>query len=106
MYIYESHHGGHYASDRLLPHNKRYCEECGDSDTLVGEYDPDDIVSLSDKSAVAFIIYLIESGYWNIEGIVDDICSCFNIPETSRDCLTYVVSSLMELSELNNIDDE
>lgn len=106
MYIYESHHGGHYASNKLLPHKKLHCEECGDSDTLVGEYDPDDIVSSSDKSAIAFIIYVIENGYWDIGGIVDEICSCFNVPETSRDCLTCAVSDLMELYELNNIDDE
>lgn len=106
MYIYESHLGGHYASDELLPYSKRHCKTCCDSDTLVGEYDPNDIISSSDKSAIAFIVYLIENGYWDIEGIVDTICSCFNVPETSSDRLTCAVLDLIELSELNSIDDE
>lgn len=36
MYIYESHLGGLYTSDRYLDFDELYCEQCGDSDWLVG----------------------------------------------------------------------
>ena len=36
MYIYESHMGGLYTSDDPLDYEDLYCEECGDSDRLIG----------------------------------------------------------------------
>lgn len=36
MYIYESHLGGLYVFDDWLDYDFTYCEECGDSDWLVG----------------------------------------------------------------------
>lgn len=36
MYIYENHLGGLYTADDLIDDEQLYCEECGDSDTLVG----------------------------------------------------------------------
>ena len=36
MYIYEGHMGYLYASDRILSYEERHCEQCGDSDWLVG----------------------------------------------------------------------
>ena len=36
MYIYEDHLGGLYTSDRELDFDELYCEQCGDSDWLVG----------------------------------------------------------------------
>lgn len=36
MYIYESHMGGLYVSDELLDFELLYCEQCGDSDSLLG----------------------------------------------------------------------
>lgn len=36
MYIYESHMGGVFASDTFLNHEDCYCEQCGDSDYLIG----------------------------------------------------------------------
>lgn len=37
MYIYESHSGGLYTSDELIDSDCLYCEQCGDSDWLLGE---------------------------------------------------------------------
>jgi len=37
MYIYESHMGGFYKSDELIPYEHLYCDSCGDSDYLLGE---------------------------------------------------------------------
>ena len=36
MYIYESHMGGLYTLDEPLDYEDLYCEECGDSDSLLG----------------------------------------------------------------------
>lgn len=36
MYIYEDHMGGLYTSDRQLDYEERYCEQCRDSDWLIG----------------------------------------------------------------------
>ena len=36
MYIYEGHMGGLYTSDEPLDYEDLYCEECGDSDRLIG----------------------------------------------------------------------
>ena len=42
MYIYESHIGGYYASDEEYDYDELYCETCGDSDRLLGEFDEND----------------------------------------------------------------
>ena len=36
MYIYEGHLGGLYATEYPLDYDDLYCEECGDSDWLIG----------------------------------------------------------------------
>lgn len=36
MYIYEGHLGSLYTSDDSLDYEDLYCEECGDSDWLIG----------------------------------------------------------------------
>ena len=36
MYIYKSHMGGLFAPDYELEYEEYYCEQCGDSDDLIG----------------------------------------------------------------------
>lgn len=36
-YIYESHMGGIYATSYALDYEERYCDQCGDCDSLIGE---------------------------------------------------------------------
>ena len=36
MYIYEGHMGSLYACDMFLDYEDLYCEQCGDSDWLIG----------------------------------------------------------------------
>lgn len=38
-YLYESHMGGLYTSDEYLDDDYLYCEECGDYDWLIGEFE-------------------------------------------------------------------
>lgn len=37
-YLYESHLGGLYISDDYIDYDDLYCEECGDSDWLLGQF--------------------------------------------------------------------
>ena len=36
MYIYQGHMGSLYVSDHKLSYKETYCEQCGDSDWLIG----------------------------------------------------------------------
>lgn len=38
-YLYENHMGGLYTSDYYIDPDELYCEQCGDSDWLLGEYE-------------------------------------------------------------------
>ena len=38
-YLYESHLGNLYISDNYIDDDELYCEECGDSDWLIGQFD-------------------------------------------------------------------
>ena len=39
VYVYESHLGGLYTSDDSIPFDDLYCEQCGDSDYEIGQFD-------------------------------------------------------------------
>lgn len=39
MYIYQGHLGSLYATEYELDYDELYCEQCGDSDWLIGEAD-------------------------------------------------------------------
>lgn len=39
QYLYESHLGGLYTSDIELDDDTLYCEQCGDSDWLIGSFE-------------------------------------------------------------------
>lgn len=39
MYIYHGHMGGLYTSDGEIDYEDLYCEQCGDSDDLIGYAD-------------------------------------------------------------------
>ena len=36
MYIYQGHLGSLYTSDEYLDYDDQYCDQCGDSDWLIG----------------------------------------------------------------------
>lgn len=38
VYVYESHLGGLYTSDDYIPSDELYCEQCGDSDYEIGQF--------------------------------------------------------------------
>lgn len=45
VYVYEDHLSGErYASDEFVSYEDRFCETCGDSDCLIDEGEPEDIL--------------------------------------------------------------
>ncbi len=42
MYLYANHMGGYYDSSHEMDYDDLYCETCGDSDTLIGEYETEE----------------------------------------------------------------
>jgi len=43
MFYYESHlYGNFFSSENELEYKDLYCEECGDSDSLIGEFESDE----------------------------------------------------------------
>lgn len=74
-YLYESHMGGLFSVDDMLSPDECYCETCGDSDWLIGEYE-----TLKD--------------FWNL---IKDDC---NINGCGGYDLTYVYPMIVEEFEL------
>lgn len=54
MFLYESHLGGFYSTDKPLNNEDLYCETCGDYDWEIGEYENMDDVwcLLKDKTSI------------------------------------------------------
>lgn len=75
IYIYESHLGGYHASDEPLDYDVLYCEECGDADTLVGEYDP-----ASPGDALRFALDAARDGNYSTDYIKDKTEEFFDRP--------------------------
>ena len=81
MYLYESHMGGLYTSENELDYEYLYCEQCGDSDWLIGEFDTiEEYWNLikDDCSTNG-------SGGWNLQYIYSEMCSEFNLPKLPQD---------------------
>lgn len=57
MYFYENHlYGNIYTTDYEQDYDDLYCEECGDSDTFVGEYDSwEDFIKEYDSDGWPFL---------------------------------------------------
>ena len=75
MYIFESHLGGYHASDEPLDYDVPYFEECGDADTLVGEYDP-----ASAGDALRFALDAARDGNYSTDYIKDKTEEFFDRP--------------------------
>jgi len=65
MYYYESHLGGIYTAEEALDYEDLYCEECGDSDTVLGYF----------ESFREFLINYADNFYmyWDLKVVIDDI---------------------------------
>ena len=76
MYLYESHMGGLYTSENELDYEYLYCEQCGDNDWLIGEYETIEEYwnLIKDDCSIN------GSGGWCLQSIYVAICKEFNLP--------------------------
>lgn len=74
-WVYELHMGGLRTSDTPITYEDLYCEQCGDSDWEIGEFD-----TLADFLRYwADNIYVDNSdGGYPLEDVLDDVAESFN----------------------------
>ena len=80
MYLYEGHMGTLYTTDYEMHFGDLYCEQCGDSDRLVGEF----------NSAIDALIYMANdidvdgSGGWDLSYVIEVLSVFEDCPEYSK----------------------
>lgn len=92
MYIYESHLGGFYSSEFQLDYDRLYCDSCGDSDILVGEFD-----SNSKEDAIRFIKSIADLYYG--ESLIDYVKDMFNVHITKNEIRSIEREAMIEWME-------
>lgn len=75
VWIYESHMGGLFASSEPIPAEYLYCEQCGDNDWEVGEFETlDDFLRYWADN-----IYVDDGmGGYPLENVLDAVAKSFN----------------------------
>lgn len=97
VWVYESHLGGLYTEDHPVPVEDLYCEECGDSDWNLGEFE-----TLRDfLRYYANNIYVDDEcdGGYSLEGVLDDIAHWFDDNLTWDEAACIVWEARKELEE-------
>lgn len=81
MYLYESHMGGLYTSENELDYEYLYCEQCGDSDWLIGEFDTIEEYwdLIKDDCSIN------GRGGWCLQYTYSEMCKEFNLPKLPQD---------------------
>ena len=76
-YLYEGHMGGLYTSDYYIDPDELYCEQCGDSDWLLGEYETlNEFWDLIESECS-----INGSGGWCLQYIYQIMISEFGLPD-------------------------
>ena len=76
MYLYENHMGGLYSTQEEQEFEDLYCEQCGDSDWFIGEYE-----TLEEYwNLIKDDCSINGRGGWCLQSIYVDICKEFNLP--------------------------
>mgnify|MGYP007025966197 CR=1 FL=1 len=96
VWVYESHLGGLYTYDNPLPVEDLYCEECGDSDWDLGEFETlrDFLRYYADNICVDEC----EGGY-PLDVVLDDIAHRFDDNLTWDEAACIVWEARKELEE-------
>ena len=109
-YLYESHLGGIYITDNMLDRDRLYCEDCGDSDWLIGPFE-----TVKDFWAlIADDCDINGSGGWSLQYFYPMIVEIFDLPDVveyenddERDCGfcnhsdKYILARIEELIKEN-----
>lgn len=96
VYVYESHLGGLYTSDDYIPFDELYCEQCGDSDYEIGEFDTfeDFLKSYADN------IYVDDGdGGYYLDVVMSDVGCAFDDNLTREEAASIVKAERKELED-------
>lgn len=74
VYLYRSHMGSVYTSDKQLPFSDLYCEQCGDSDDDYGWVDENDLSQLVDAASCL-----------GFHSPISMLCTPYGLAEVARD---------------------
>ena len=76
-YLYESHLGGIYYTNRKLSHKQLYCEQCEDSDWLIGSFETikDFWLLIKDQCDID------GCGGWSLQYLYPMMVELFNLPD-------------------------
>ena len=81
MYLYENHMGGLYSTQEEQEFEDLYCEQCGDSDWFIGEYE-----TLGEYwNLIKDDCSINGSGGWSLKYIYSEMCREFNLPKLPQD---------------------
>ena len=81
MYLYENHMGGLYSTQEEQEFEDLYCEQCGDSDWFIGEYE-----TLEEYwNLIKDDCSINGSGGWSLQYIYSEMCNEFNLPKLPQD---------------------
>ena len=76
-YLYESHLGGIYVMDKKLSSESLYCEQCGDSDWLIGSFKTiEDFWNLIKDDCD-----IVGCGGWSLQYLYPMMVKMFNLPD-------------------------
>ena len=95
-YVYESHLGGLYTSDDYIPSDELYCEQCGDSDYEIGQFD----------TFEEFLRYYADNIYvdpgdggYGIDLVISDVGYAFEDNLTKEEAASIVRTAKKEMED-------
>lgn len=96
VYVYESHFGGLYTSDDYIPSDELYCEQCGDSDYEIGQFD----------TFEEFLRYYADNIYvdpwdggYDIDLVISDVGYAFDDNLTKEEAANIVRAAKKEMED-------
>lgn len=95
-YVYESHLGGYYTSDDYISSDELYCEQCGDSDYEIGQFD----------TFEEFLRYYADNIYvdpwdggYDIDLVISDVGYAFDDNLTKEEVVNIVRAAKKEMED-------
>lgn len=96
VYVYESHIGGLYTSDDHIPSDELYCEQCGDNDYEIGQFD----------TFEEFLRYYADNIYvdpwdggYGLDLVISDVGYAFNDSLTKEEAANIVRMAKKEMED-------
>lgn len=96
VYVYESHLGGLYTSDDYIPYDELYCEQCGDSDYEIGQFDT--FEEFLKYFADSIYVNLGDGGY-SLDLVISDVGYAFDDNLTKEEAANIVRMAKKEMED-------